>query len=39
MNPHSFAQRQEEKKNRMVEVIKNKEAALQERHKKMKEQF
>jgi hypothetical protein len=37
LNPQIYAQRQEEKKNRMVEVIKNKEAALQERNKKMKE--
>ena len=37
MNPYAMAQRQEEKKNRWNEVIKNKEAALAERHKKMKE--
>ena len=39
MNPYAAAQRQEDKKNRWTEVIKNKEAALQERHKRMKEQF
>lgn len=37
MNPYAMAQRQEQKKNRMVDVIKNKEAALQIQHKKMRD--
>ena len=38
-DPYALAQRYEDKKNRMQEVIKNKEAALLERHKRMREQF